>query len=74
MKRHSRVDHLINDPQVAGARNVILLQVTATPYSLLTRNSRYGGQNLEFGGNIFIGLKRETGARWQSTLTTIILG
>ena len=43
MKRHSRVDQLINAPQVAGARNVILLQVTATPYSLLTRNSRYGG-------------------------------
>ena len=74
MKRHSRVDQLINAPQVAGARNLILLQVTATPYSLLTRNSRYGGHIFRVKGNISLGLKRETGARWQCTLITIILG
>ena len=35
------VDLFLNDPTVAKAENVIILQVTATPYNLLTKNSRY---------------------------------
>ena len=35
------VDNFLNDPVVAKAENVIILQVTATPYNLLTKNSRY---------------------------------
>ena len=35
------VDNFLNDPEVAEAENVIILQVTATPYNLLTKNSRY---------------------------------
>ena len=34
------VDEFLNDPTVAKAENVIILQVTATPYNLLTKNSR----------------------------------
>ena len=41
MKWSSRVADLVNDRQLAGATNLILLQVTATPYSLVTANSRY---------------------------------
>ena len=41
MKWSSRVSDLVNDRQLAGATNLILLQVTATPYSLVTANSRY---------------------------------
>ena len=35
------VDKFLNDPVVARAENVVILQVTATPYNLLTKNSRY---------------------------------
>ena len=35
------VDLFLNNPLVAKAENVIILQVTATPYNLLTKNSRY---------------------------------
>ena len=34
------VDKFLNDPVVARAENVVILQVTATPYNLLTKNSR----------------------------------
>ena len=34
------VDKLINDKAIRSARNVILLQVSATPYCLVTKNSR----------------------------------
>ena len=34
------VDRFINDPTVSNANNLILLQVSATPYCLLTKNSR----------------------------------
>jgi len=45
MKWSSRVADLINDRQLAGATNLILLQVTATPYSLVTANSRIRKDN-----------------------------
>ena len=34
------VDRLINDKAIRSARNVVLLQVSATPYCLVTKNSR----------------------------------
>jgi len=43
--RGSFADKLINDPYIQNAENVILLQVTATPYSLITKNSRIETQN-----------------------------
>ena len=37
----NHMDILFNDKEVAEAENLILLQVTATPYNLVTANSRY---------------------------------
>ena len=37
----NHVDRLINDEEVRNADNVLLLQVTATPYNLVTMNSRW---------------------------------
>merc|ERR1719342_226055 len=41
----SNADKLINNQNVCNAENVILLQVTATPYNLLTSNSRIPENN-----------------------------
>ena len=35
------MDLLLNDPEISLAENVIILHVTATPYNLITKNSRY---------------------------------
>ena len=43
--RGKLVDSLINDPEIAQAKNVILLQVSATPYNLITSNSRINDEN-----------------------------
>ena len=39
-QKNNLVDKLINDPDIASAPNVVLLQVSATPYCLVTKNSR----------------------------------
>ena len=38
--KHNLTDRLINSLDVITAKNVVLLQVSATPYCLLTQNSR----------------------------------
>ena len=38
--QHNLTDRLINSQDVITAKNVVLLQVSATPYCLLTQNSR----------------------------------
>ena len=43
--RTSLVDEFINCPEVANAENVIILQVSATPYCLVTGNSRVPQEN-----------------------------
>ena len=43
--RNNIVDKFINDPMISTAKNVILLQISATPYSLVTRNSRIPTDN-----------------------------
>ena len=40
------VDRLINDQMISNAANIILLQVSATPYSLVTKNSRIRPENV----------------------------
>ena len=40
------VDRLINDEDISNAPNIILLQVSATPYSLVTKNSRIEPENV----------------------------
>ena len=40
------VDELINSDVVSNAPNLIQLQVSATPYSLVTRNSRIRPENI----------------------------
>ena len=40
------VDKFINDREVASASNVILLQISATPYSLVTQNTRIKKDNI----------------------------
>ena len=35
-----QVDNLINDKDVLEANNTIILQVSATPYNLVTKNTR----------------------------------
>ena len=40
------VDGFINDPAIIQAPNVILLQVSATPYCLVTKNSRIPEENV----------------------------
>ena len=40
------VDRLINDEEISNAPNLILLQVSATPYSLVTENSRIRPENV----------------------------
>ena len=44
-KKHNMVDMFINDPAILKASNVILLQVSATPYCLVTKNSRIPEEN-----------------------------
>ena len=39
-------DRLLNSKDITSAKNVVLLQVSATPYCLLTRNSRVPKNNL----------------------------
>ena len=39
--RHNLTDKLINGEEIISAKNVVLLQVSATPYCLLTTNSRF---------------------------------
>ena len=39
--KHNMTDRLINSEEIISARNVVLLQVSATPYCLLTKNSRF---------------------------------
>ena len=39
--KHNMTDRLINSEEIISARNVVLLQVSATPYCLLTRNTRF---------------------------------
>ena len=39
--KHNMTDRLINSEGIISARNVVLLQVSATPYCLLTKNSRF---------------------------------
>ena len=55
--KNSLLDSFINDPEIAGAANVILLQVSATPYCLVTQNTRIPSSNVI---NWF--KKNETGA------------
>ena len=43
--RDNMVDKFVNDPTVTDATNVILLQVSATPYCLVTNNSRVPDEN-----------------------------
>ena len=40
------VDRLINDQMISNAANIIQLQVSATPYSLVTKNSRIRPENV----------------------------
>ena len=40
------VDRLINDEDISNASNIVLLQVSATPYSLVTKNSRIKPENV----------------------------
>ena len=40
------VDRLINDEDISNATNIVLLQVSATPYSLVTKNSRIKPENV----------------------------
>ena len=35
-----QIDNLINDKKVLEADNTIILQVSATPYNLVTKNTR----------------------------------
>ena len=35
-----QIDNLINDKDVLEANNTIILQVSATPYNLVTKNTR----------------------------------
>ena len=39
--KHNMTDRLINSEEIISARNVVLLQVSATPYCLLTKNTRF---------------------------------
>ena len=39
------VDQFINDPEVSQSPNLILLQVSAPPYCLVTKNSRIPDEN-----------------------------
>ena len=41
----SLFNSFINDPQISEAPNFILLQVSATPYSLVTNNTRIPSEN-----------------------------
>ena len=41
MRKDSPVAKFLNDPEIAKAKNGVLLQVTATPYALVTGNSRW---------------------------------
>ena len=41
MKKTSIVSKFLNLPEIADAKNVVLLQVTATPYALVTGDSRF---------------------------------
>ena len=43
--KNSMVDCFINDEQIIAASNVILLQVSATPYCLVTQDSRIDPKN-----------------------------
>ena len=36
-----QIDNLMNDKDVLKADNTIILQVSATPYNLVTKNTRY---------------------------------
>ena len=36
-----QIDTLINDKDVMDCKNTIILQVSGTPYNLVTKNSRY---------------------------------
>ena len=40
------VHRLLNDPLVSRATNVVVLQTTATPYTLVTKNSRIDSANI----------------------------
>ena len=43
--KNNLVDKLVNDKAIRSARNVVLLQVSATPYCLVTKNSRVRHKN-----------------------------
>ena len=43
--KNNLINKFINDPDVSGAANVILLQVSATPYCLVTKNTRIPARN-----------------------------
>ena len=44
--KNSLLDQFLNNPIVTESRNVILLQVSATPYCLVTKNSRIPEKNI----------------------------
>ena len=43
--KNKLLDKLVNDKAMRSARNVVLLQVSATPYCLVTKNSRVRHKN-----------------------------
>ena len=43
--KNNLVDGFINDPSICKASNVVVLQVSATPYCLVTQNSRIKPKN-----------------------------
>ena len=43
--KNKQLDKLVNDKAIRSARNLVLLQVSATPYCLVTKNSRVRHKN-----------------------------
>ena len=65
--KHNMTDRLINSEEIISARNVVLLQVSATPYCLLTKNTRFKKftcSNVVM--KIFLGFPEKTLWTWPS--------
>ena len=65
--KHNMTDRLINSEEIISARNVVLLQVSATPYCLLTRNTRFKKftcSNVIFVIKNFLGFPKKTLWTW----------
>ena len=65
--KHNMTDRLINSEEIISARNVVLLQVSATPYCLLTKNTRFKKftcSNVVM--KIFLGFPKKTLWTWPS--------